>query len=204
MKRQCENVNNTRESWTPIPRWEDNTTGGNRVVMLTSHGAGIMRWKWVIFLTIVFTTSPCHWCLDCDTIHANSFCEGPLIFSLSKISNEPRWLCVCETRMPPVATKSKIGYIFSITVTIKDLGVIWKGFISWVCMPYMKSVSLTVQNLWPRLKFFATESQTDRQKLDAPNSILGLKKCILNHKMPNINAFGEKNTMHGTNYIITS
>ena len=43
-----------------------------------------------------------------------------------------------------------------------DLGVTWKGFISWVCMPHMKSLSLTVWKLWPRLKFFTTESQTDR------------------------------------------
>ena len=38
-------------------------------------------------------------------------------------------------------------------------------------MPNMKSLSLMVQKLWPRLKYFlATESQTDRQKkkLDAP------------------------------------
>ena len=34
-----------------------------------------------------------------------------------------------------------------------DLGVIWKGFISRVCMQNMKSLSLTVQKLWPRLKF---------------------------------------------------
>ena len=36
-----------------------------------------------------------------------------------------------------------------------DLGVIWKDFISWVYMPNtsMKSLSLTVQKLWPRVKF---------------------------------------------------
>ena len=28
-----------------------------------------------------------------------------------------------------------------------DLGVIWKGIISWVCMPNMKSLPLTVQKL---------------------------------------------------------
>ena len=44
--------------------------------------------------------------------------------------------------------------IFSINVKVIDLGVIWKGFISWVCMPNMKSLSLTVQKLWPRLKLF--------------------------------------------------
>ena len=38
-------------------------------------------------------------------------------------------------------------------------------------MPSMKSLSLTVQKLWPRLKFFATESHTG-QKLDA----WGIKK----------------------------
>ena len=28
-----------------------------------------------------------------------------------------------------------------------DLGAIWKGIISWVCMPNMKPLSLTVQKL---------------------------------------------------------
>ena len=55
-----------------------------------------------------------------------------------------------------------------------NLGVIWKGFISWVCIPNMKSVSLRVQQLWPRLKIFlARESDTQShrqtgQKLNAP------------------------------------
>ena len=61
-------------------------------------------------------------------------------------------------------------------VMVIDLGVIWKDFISWVCMPNMKSLSLTVQKIWPRLKFFflATDSQTG-QKLDAQNVIPGTK-----------------------------
>ena len=43
-----------------------------------------------------------------------------------------------------------------------DFGVIWKGIISGVCMPNMKSLSLTVQMLWRRLKF-TTDRQTYRQ-----------------------------------------
>ena len=31
-----------------------------------------------------------------------------------------------------------------------DLGVNWKGLISWVYIPNMKSLSLTVKKLWPR------------------------------------------------------
>ena len=34
-----------------------------------------------------------------------------------------------------------------------ELDVIWKGFISWVYMPNMKSLSFQVQKLRPRLKF---------------------------------------------------
>ena len=56
-----------------------------------------------------------------------------------------------------------------IKVTVKvtrslTLVPIERVFISWVWMPNMKSLSLTVQKLWPRLKgfFFATESQTVR------------------------------------------
>ena len=41
--------------------------------------------------------------------------------------------------------------------------VIDLGFICWVCVLNMKYLSLTVQNLWPWLKFFATDRQTHRQ-----------------------------------------
>ena len=40
-----------------------------------------------------------------------------------------------------VSIKSKMGFFFRVKVKVIDLGVIWKGFISWVCMPNMKSVS---------------------------------------------------------------
>ena len=62
------------------------------------------------------------------------------------------------------------------------LGVIWKGFISWGYMPNMKSLSLTVQKLWPRLKFCATfESQWQTgQKLYAPKfHSEGINICII-------------------------
>ena len=42
-----------------------------------------------------------------------------------------------------------------------DLDSIWKSLIIWVYMPNRKSLSHTVQKLWPRMKCFATESQTD-------------------------------------------
>ena len=43
-----------------------------------------------------------------------------------------------------------------------DLGVIWKGVISRVCMPNMKSLSLMVQKLKRRLKL-TTDRQTNKQ-----------------------------------------
>ena len=70
-----------------------------------------------------------------------------------------------ETWMPPVATKSKIA---TSRFKVIDLGVIWKGFISWVCIPKMRFPSLTVQKLWPRLKFIATDIHTYRQKKRYP------------------------------------
>ena len=39
----------------------------------------------------------------------------------------------------------------------------WKGVISWVCMPNMKSRSLTVQKLQPRLKL-TTDRQTNNEQ----------------------------------------
>ena len=88
-----------------------------------------------------------------------------------------------ETRIPATATLSTLATIMlSIMVTmmnqghkIIDLGVNWKGFINWVSIPHMNFLYLTVQNLWPRLKFFGNRqtdthrqkgTQTDRAKLD--------------------------------------
>ena len=45
--------------------------------------------------------------------------------------------------------KYQIGYFQYKGRKVIDLGVIWKGFISGVCMPNMKCMSLTVQKLWP-------------------------------------------------------
>ena len=64
--------------------------------------------------------------------------------------------CVCETPMPPATTKSKMA-IFRLKVTVKvtrssTMVSSRKGFIR-VFMPNMKSLSLTVQKLWPSWKF---------------------------------------------------
>ena len=78
--------------------------------------------------------------------------------------------------------------IFSIKVTRSltlGLGVIWKGVISGVNMPNMKSLHLTVQKLWTRLKFLATESQTDRTKTICPRFHSGGIKIMQRiHKPP--------------------
>ena len=46
---------------------------------------------------------------------------------------------VCETQMPPEATKTKL-IIYGLKVTIKVISynANWKSFISWVCMLNMK------------------------------------------------------------------
>ena len=52
--------------------------------------------------------------------------------------------------MPPAATKSKKLFLVQRQIQghkVIDLGVIWQGIISGVCMPNMKSLYLTVQNL---------------------------------------------------------
>ena len=73
-------------------------------------------------------------------------------------------VCLWNT-MPPAATKSKKLFLASSQNQghkVIDLGVIWKGVISGVCMPNIKSLSLTVQMLEPRLKL-TTDRQTNRQ-----------------------------------------
>ena len=62
--------------------------------------------------------------------------------------------------MPPAVTKSKLA-IFWNKGQGHWPGAIWKGFISWVCEPNMKSLSFTVHKLWPRLKVFATDRHMD-------------------------------------------
>ena len=56
---------------------------------------------------------------------------------------------VCETlQYAPGGNKvEKAIFSFKVKVKVTDLGVIWKGIISGVCMPNMKSLSLTVQKL---------------------------------------------------------
>ena len=46
-----------------------------------------------------------------------------------------------------------------------DLGVIWKGFISWVCMIWRIAYG---SNIMAKVKVFATNTQTG-QKLDSPS-----------------------------------
>ena len=50
--------------------------------------------------------------------------------------------------MPPAATKSE-KKIFSSKFKVKIIyvGVIWKGIISWVCMPSIEYLSTTVKKL---------------------------------------------------------
>ena len=62
--------------------------------------------------------------------------------------------CGCKTRkqISPKWLFLHKGHSQGHNVT--ELGVTWKGFISWVCMPNMESLYLMVQKLWPRLNFF--------------------------------------------------
>ena len=51
----------------------------------------------------------------------------------------------------PGNNKVQIGYFkykgHDLGHKVIDLGVTWKGFISWVCIPYLQSLSLMVQNV---------------------------------------------------------
>ena len=55
----------------------------------------------------------------------------------------------CETlQYAPGGNKVKKAiFSFKVKVKVIDHGVIWKGIFSGVCMPNMKSLSLTVQKL---------------------------------------------------------
>ena len=56
-----------------------------------------------------------------------------------------------------------------------NLGFIWKGFFSWVFMymQNMKSLSLMVQKLWQRLKFFLPQSHRQTGKNWMPPNCIG-------------------------------
>ena len=62
-------------------------------------------------------------------------------------------VCLRNTMPPPATesekaifiTKVKVKVTRSLTLVSFDLGVICKGIISWVCMPNMKPLSLTIQ-----------------------------------------------------------
>ena len=61
-----------------------------------------------------------------------------------------------------------------------NLGVIWKGIISRVCIPNMKSLSLTVKQLKRRLKL-TTERQTDRKAAKQTDRQTGQKQYVPDH-----------------------
>ena len=66
---------------------------------------------------------------------------------MEKKDNEKVKVCLWNT-MPPAATESEKSYFYhegqSQGHRVIDLGVIWKGIISWVSMPNMKPLSLRV------------------------------------------------------------
>ena len=77
--------------------------------------------------------------------------------------NKIKWVCLWN-RNAPGCNNVQYRLILSIKDrNVIDLGVIWKGFISWLCMPNMESLSFMFQKLWPILTFFATESNNHRQ-----------------------------------------
>ena len=75
-------------------------------------------------------------------------------WTLPKDGDQTKIKVCLRNTMPPVATESEKA-IFSTKVKVKvtrsltlvsfDLGIICKGIISWVCMPNMKPLSLTIQ-----------------------------------------------------------
>ena len=58
-------------------------------------------------------------------------------------------------------------------------GVIWKGFISWICVPNMNFLSLTIQKLWPRLKFWIYIGQMSRPRSLGQNFLHDWKVLII-------------------------
>ena len=61
---------------------------------------------------------------------------------------------------------------------VMDFPGILKGFISWVRMPNIKSVSLTIQKLWLRFLAPETDRQTHRQyknKMPSNSILRGIK-----------------------------
>ena len=87
---------------------------------------------------------------------------------------------VCPSVCPSVTLcfcwrhTNSVEFLVSIKVTVKvnDLGVIWKGIISWVCMPSMKSPSLYGSKVIAKVKVDnrQTNKQTDRTKAICPRS----------------------------------
>ena len=64
--------------------------------------------------------------------------------------NNGKYISLWNT-MPSVTSKSKTHIFWnkgqSQNQKVIDFGVIWKGIISWICMPNMKSPFLTIQKL---------------------------------------------------------
>ena len=116
-------------------------------------------------LKILHSTVWSVWCSQGYKIFLKTF----PIFQLITIYK--RTSCVCETLMPPAATKTKMA-IFRIKFTVKVtrsatlVSPDRVSLVEYACWIW-SVLSLMVQKLWPRLKFWyrLTESQTDSHRL---------------------------------------
>ena len=92
--------------------------------------------------------------------------------TVQSTNNIPKNMCLWNTNAP-ASNKVKISYLQYQYHghNVNDICVIWKGFISWVYMPSIKTPSLAVRKFWSRLKgLFLAKKKIDNtwtgQKLD--------------------------------------
>ena len=86
--------------------------------------------------------------------------------------------------MLPIAKKSKIAIFdkgLGQVYMVVDLGVIWKGFISRVCMPNMESIS-SGSRVIAKFVFFFLQNFTDRVIKSQADDISGHNKNLLTEK----------------------
>ena len=131
--------------------------------------------KLCFMLSDIYLFGRCYWCkplMDNCIVVTNCVCWRYI--HLKQFLSTPY---VCKSLCPGGTKLQKAIFSIKVTVKVIDLGVIWKGIISGVCMPNIKSFSLAAQCLQLRLKLTTDKTNIQDKKYVSHYLIQGNKKC---------------------------
>ena len=129
----------------------------------------------MLMLSDIYLLRHCNWCnplMDNRIDVKNCVCWRYI--HLKEFLSTPY---VCKSLCPGGTKLQKANFSIKVTVKVIDLGVIWKGIISGICIPNIKSFSLAAQCLQLKLKLTTDKTNIQDKKYVSDYLIQGIKKC---------------------------